>query len=306
MVPDALSVPFTDDAGRRRRLRDPLPRVGRPGPARARVRPRRRRARALVDARRRARSPTSSACSPSTCRGTATAATATATSSSSGPTRSWRSPRPAASTGRPVVIGHSMGGFVTIATAALHADRFAGVIVVRLAGHRTRSRDRRVPAHARRSAARARTRPSRTPLRGSAPCRRRSTTSTTSSTTSPAGRCGPVDGGWQWKFDRRIFAQFGGGMRSHRAALPVDGDLPARAAALRVRAGHRRHRCVDVRAARTGDAGHRDPRGRAPRDARPAARCCSPRSAPCSPTGTTPNRITANPEQLDAIGSDFR
>src|SRR6478609_8604143 len=31
--------------------------------------------------------------------------------------------------GPPVVIGHSMGGFVTIATAARHADRLSGVIV---------------------------------------------------------------------------------------------------------------------------------------------------------------------------------
>ena len=31
--------------------------------------------------------------------------------------------------GTPVVIGHSMGGFVTIATAAIHPDRLAGVII---------------------------------------------------------------------------------------------------------------------------------------------------------------------------------
>jgi pimeloyl-ACP methyl ester carboxylesterase len=31
---------------------------------------------------------------------------------------------------RPIVIGHSMGGFVTIVTAALHADRLAGAIVI--------------------------------------------------------------------------------------------------------------------------------------------------------------------------------
>jgi pimeloyl-ACP methyl ester carboxylesterase len=31
--------------------------------------------------------------------------------------------------GPPVVIGHSMGGFVTIGTAALHGDLLAGVIV---------------------------------------------------------------------------------------------------------------------------------------------------------------------------------
>ena len=31
--------------------------------------------------------------------------------------------------GKPVVVGHSMGGFVTIATAALHADHFTGVVI---------------------------------------------------------------------------------------------------------------------------------------------------------------------------------
>ncbi len=31
--------------------------------------------------------------------------------------------------GRPVVIGHSMGGFVTMATAARHADGLSGVII---------------------------------------------------------------------------------------------------------------------------------------------------------------------------------
>src|SRR5262245_39534146 len=31
--------------------------------------------------------------------------------------------------GPPVVVGHSMGGFVTVATAALHSDRLAGAIV---------------------------------------------------------------------------------------------------------------------------------------------------------------------------------
>ncbi len=32
--------------------------------------------------------------------------------------------------GPPIVIGHSMGGFVTIATAALHGDRLAGAVVL--------------------------------------------------------------------------------------------------------------------------------------------------------------------------------
>jgi len=37
--------------------------------------------------------------------------------------------RDAGMEGRPVVIGHSMGGFVTIATSALHPDALAGAIV---------------------------------------------------------------------------------------------------------------------------------------------------------------------------------
>lgn len=32
--------------------------------------------------------------------------------------------------GRPVVVGHSMGGFVTIATAALHGERLEGAVVI--------------------------------------------------------------------------------------------------------------------------------------------------------------------------------
>jgi pimeloyl-ACP methyl ester carboxylesterase len=114
--------------------------------------------------------------------------------------------------GQPVVIGHSMGGFVTIATAAIHADRFTGVIIcdspvtkpdpevesyrLKMAFGMPRTyesiddalkRFRTVPPQdhyldyvvehvARQSLRRA-------------------------------------DGGWQWKFDRRIFEQFGGSMR---------------------------------------------------------------------------------------------
>ena len=36
----------------------------------------------------------------------------------------------AAGIARPVVIGHSMGGFVTTATAARHADRLAGAVII--------------------------------------------------------------------------------------------------------------------------------------------------------------------------------
>ena len=38
--------------------------------------------------------------------------------------------RAAGGSGRPVVVGHSMGGFVTIATAALHGSELEGVVVI--------------------------------------------------------------------------------------------------------------------------------------------------------------------------------
>src|SRR4029453_9108433 len=41
----------------------------------------------------------------------------------------------------------------------------------------------------------------------------------------------PVEGGWRWKFDRQIFAQFGGGMRT--AALPYLSQVRCRLALLR-------------------------------------------------------------------------
>jgi pimeloyl-ACP methyl ester carboxylesterase len=41
----------------------------------------------------------------------------------------------------------------------------------------------------------------------------------------------PVGGGWQWKFDRRIFSHFGAGMRS--TALPYLSEVRCRLALLR-------------------------------------------------------------------------
>lgn len=132
--------------------------------------------------------------------------------------------------GPPVLIGHSMGGFVTIVTAALHSDDLAGVVVCdspvtepdpEVAGYhigdafgRARvyesldviaSRFRTVPEQehyldyvldhvARNSAKRA-------------------------------------DGGWVWKFDRNIFRQFSGSMRG--VALPYLADVTCRLGLLR-------------------------------------------------------------------------
>ena len=137
--------------------------------------------------------------------------------------------------GRPVVIGHSMGGFVTIATAALHPDRLDGVIICdspvttpdpEVRSYQTQGRVRTSPhvRHRRRS---TRSVPHR--------CRSRPTTSTSSSTTSPAAPPARCDGGWQWKFDRAIFESFGGGMRG--IAKPYLPRVRCRFALLRSQRG---------------------------------------------------------------------
>lgn len=132
--------------------------------------------------------------------------------------------------GPPVVIGHSMGGFVTIATAALHPDELGGIVICdspvtepdpevgasRLQGvfgverfydteHEAVARFRTVPPQqhyldyvidhvARRSLVR-------------------------------------LEQGWRWKFDRGVFAQFAGGLRS--IALPYLSEVTCRVALLR-------------------------------------------------------------------------
>ena len=132
--------------------------------------------------------------------------------------------------GPPVVVGHSMGGFVTIATAALNPQRLAGVIVcdspvtepdpevgafhVRDAFGRERyyatedealARFRTVPAQ-----------PNYLPYVMDHVARR---------------SLRRVEQGWRWKFDRRVFAQFAGGVRS--IALPYLSDVSCRLALLR-------------------------------------------------------------------------
>jgi len=136
--------------------------------------------------------------------------------------------------GKPVVVGHSMGGFITILTAALHADDLAGAIVIDSpvaepdhevrAGHlRQEFGHIKTYATVEEAVARFRTVPpqdhyldyvmdhvARRSLR-------------------------PVDGGYQWKFDRRIFEQFASGMRG--IALPYLGQVRSRLALLRCQHG---------------------------------------------------------------------
>lgn len=137
--------------------------------------------------------------------------------------------------GPPVIVGHSMGGFVTIATAARFAEHLDGVIVCdspvtepdpEIEAHRLKEAfgQPRTYATVDEALARFRTVPpqdhyldyvldhvARRSLR-------------------------PVEGGWQWKFDRKVFAQFAGG--SMRAvALPYIEHVRCRFALLRSECG---------------------------------------------------------------------
>ena len=125
--------------------------------------------------------------------------------------------------GPPVVGGHSMGGFVTIATAAMHGDALAGVVIcdspVMEMDPETRSYQLkqafgqpRVYESVDEALRRFRTVPEQPEYLDYVVdhVARRSLKQ--------------VEGGWQWKFDRQIFEQFAGGMRGIAAPyLPAIG-----------------------------------------------------------------------------------
>jgi pimeloyl-ACP methyl ester carboxylesterase len=136
--------------------------------------------------------------------------------------------------GSPVIIGHSMGGFVTIATAARHPERLDGVIVC---DSPVADLDPEISAfHLREAFGRPRT---YADIEDAVAHFR----------TVPAQAhyldyvidfvarhsLKPVEGGWQWKFDRRIFEQFGAGMRS--IAAPYLSEVYCRLALLRSECG---------------------------------------------------------------------
>lgn len=137
-------------------------------------------------------------------------------------------------TGHPVVIGHSMGGFVTIATAAIHADRLTGVIVCdspvtepqpEVESYRLKEAfgTPRTYTTVDEAVARFRTVPPQEHYLDYVVdhVARRSLKA--------------VDGGYQWKFDRRIFEQFAGGMRG--IARPYLSQVRCRLALLRSERG---------------------------------------------------------------------
>lgn len=136
--------------------------------------------------------------------------------------------------GSPVVVGHSMGGFVTIATAARHGDELSGVIVCdspvtepdpEVESYRLKEAFGRPRTYESvdEALARFRTVPPQEHYLDFVldHVARRS--------------LHPVEGGWQWKFDRRIFEQFAQSMRG--VAVPYLPQVRCRFALLRSECG---------------------------------------------------------------------
>jgi pimeloyl-ACP methyl ester carboxylesterase len=134
--------------------------------------------------------------------------------------------------GAPVIVGHSMGGFVTIATAARHAHRLAGAIVC---DSPVAAPDAEVNAARVGSAFGA---PRTYPTLDAALARFR--------TVPPQDHyldyvidhvarhsARPVEGGWQWKFDREVFAQFAEAGTLRTSAMPYLPQVRCRFALLR-------------------------------------------------------------------------
>jgi pimeloyl-ACP methyl ester carboxylesterase len=136
--------------------------------------------------------------------------------------------------GLPVVIGHSMGGFVTIVTAALHADRVNGVIIC---DSPVAELDPEISAfHLREAFGRPRTYPDIDDAIAhfrTVPSQEHYLDYVIDYVARHSLK--EVEGGWQWKFDRRIFEQFGGGMRS--IAGPYLSEVDCRLALLRSECG---------------------------------------------------------------------
>jgi pimeloyl-ACP methyl ester carboxylesterase len=132
--------------------------------------------------------------------------------------------------GRPVVIGHSMGGFVATATAALHGDHLSGVIVCdspvtepdpEVESYRLKEAFGQPRTYVSIEEALERFR--------TVPPQDKYLDYVVDHVARLSLRLAP--GGWQWKFDRRVFEQFAGSMRGD--ALPYLRRVRCRFALLR-------------------------------------------------------------------------
>jgi pimeloyl-ACP methyl ester carboxylesterase len=132
--------------------------------------------------------------------------------------------------GPPVIIGHSMGGFVTIATAARHPSQLSGAIVC---DSPVTEPDPEIGAYRLREAfGRPRIYPSlEEAVRHfrTIPPQDHYLSYVMDHVAHRSVR--PVSGGWRWKFDKEIFAQFGGNIRGF--ALPYLSRVRSRFALLR-------------------------------------------------------------------------
>lgn len=132
--------------------------------------------------------------------------------------------------GPPVVVGHSMGGFVTIGTAARHADAVSGAIVC---DSPVTVPDPEVMSHRLKEAF---GRPRIYPTMEDAVAHFRTVPAQAHYLDYVMDHVAfhsvhPVEGGFQWKFDRGVFAPFGGGMNG--VALPYLSRIRCRLALLR-------------------------------------------------------------------------
>lgn len=132
--------------------------------------------------------------------------------------------------GPPVVVGHSMGGFVTIGTAARHGDRVSGAVVCdspvtepdpEIASYRLKEAFGHPRVYPTREDAFAHFR--------TVPAQDHYLDFVMDHVAHQSIR--PTEGGFQWKFDRDVFAQFGAGIRS--VALPYLSRVRCRFALLR-------------------------------------------------------------------------
>jgi pimeloyl-ACP methyl ester carboxylesterase len=134
--------------------------------------------------------------------------------------------------GPPVIVGHSMGGFVTIATAARHADRLAGAIVC---DSPVAAPDAEVSAaHVGSAFGSPRTYPTVEDALSrfrTVPPQEHYLDYVLDHVARRSMR--PVEGGWRWKFDRGIFAQFAQAGSIRGVALPYLPQVRCRLALLR-------------------------------------------------------------------------
>jgi pimeloyl-ACP methyl ester carboxylesterase len=138
--------------------------------------------------------------------------------------------RDANMSGKPLIVGHSMGGFVTIVTAAKYSDELAGVVVC---DSPVTEPDPEIDA-ARVGAAFGEPRVYEN--REDALARFRTVPPQAHYLDYVMAELGPrslgrVEGGWSWKFDHRVFGAFDGNPRA--IARPYLGDVHCRLALLR-------------------------------------------------------------------------